>query len=164
MTSHCLSQWWLFYWRIYASRGLIELRFTSNSTRCKNSSQLEDERWIHIMMASSDGKIFRVTGLFCEEFTGHRWIPRKRPVRRNFDIFFDLRLNNRLSKQWRGWGFETPSCPLWRHRIVINGQVIRKALPYPDGIMCYEWHLRSPSLRITSEYISSISIKLATRD
>ena len=23
--------------------------------------------------------------------------------------------NKRLSKQWRGWWFETPSCSLWRH-------------------------------------------------
>ena len=29
----------------------------------------------HAMMTSSDGNIFRVTGLFCGEFTGHRWIP-----------------------------------------------------------------------------------------
>ena len=28
--------------------------------------------------------------------------------------FFDLCLNKRLSKQWRGWWFQTPSCPLWR--------------------------------------------------
>ena len=33
---------------------------------------------------------------------------------RSFDVFFDLRLNKRLSKQWRGWWFETPSRPLWR--------------------------------------------------
>ena len=36
-------------------------------------------RWRHchraIMMTSSIGNIFRVTGLLCEEFTGHRWIP-----------------------------------------------------------------------------------------
>ena len=30
-------------------------------------------------------------------------------------IFFYLRLNKRLSKQWWGWWFETPSFPLWRH-------------------------------------------------
>ena len=30
------------------------------------------------------------------------------------DAFFDLRLNKRLSKQWWGWWFETPSRPLWR--------------------------------------------------
>ena len=45
-----------------------------------------------------------------DEFTAQR------PVTRSFDVSFDLRLNKRLSKQWWGWGFETPSCPLWRHR------------------------------------------------
>ena len=39
----------------------------------------------------------------------------QRPVTRSFDIFFDLRLNKRLSKQSWGWWFETLSCPLWRH-------------------------------------------------
>ena len=28
---------------------------------------------------------------------------------------FDLHLNKRLSKQWWGWWFETPSRSLWRH-------------------------------------------------
>ena len=28
-------------------------------------------------MTSSNGNIFRVTGLLCGEFTGHRWIPRQ---------------------------------------------------------------------------------------
>ena len=31
------------------------------------------------------------------------------------DVFFDLSPNKRLSKQWWGWWFETPSSPLWRH-------------------------------------------------
>ena len=44
----------------------------------------------------------------------------QRPVTRSFDVFFDLRLNKRLSKQWRGWWFETPSPPLWRHRNVLS--------------------------------------------
>ena len=39
----------------------------------------------------------------------------QRPVTRSFDVFFDLRLNERLSKQSWGWWFETPSLPLWRH-------------------------------------------------
>ena len=39
--------------------------------------------------------------------------PAQRPVTRSFDVFVDLRLNKRLSKQSRGWWFETPSCPLW---------------------------------------------------
>ena len=41
--------------------------------------------------------------------------PAQRPVTRSFDIFFDLRLNKRFSKQSWGWWFETLSCPLWRH-------------------------------------------------
>ena len=42
--------------------------------------------------------------------------PAQRPVTRTFDVFFDLRLNRRLNKQWWGWWFETPLCSLWRHR------------------------------------------------
>ena len=42
--------------------------------------------------------------------------PAQRPVTSGFDVFFDLRLNKRLSKQSRGWWFETLLCPLWRHR------------------------------------------------
>ena len=41
--------------------------------------------------------------------------PTQRPVTRSFDIFFDLCLNEWLSKQSCGWWFETPSRPLWRH-------------------------------------------------
>ena len=41
--------------------------------------------------------------------------PAQRPVTRSFDVFFDLSLNKRLSKQSWGWWFEKPSCPLWRH-------------------------------------------------
>ena len=41
--------------------------------------------------------------------------PAQRPVTRSFDVFFDLYLNKRLSKQSWGWWFETPSRPLWRY-------------------------------------------------
>ena len=41
--------------------------------------------------------------------------PTQRPVTQSFDVLFDLRLNKRLSKQWWGWWFEMPSCPLWCH-------------------------------------------------
>ena len=41
--------------------------------------------------------------------------PSQRPVTRSFDVFFDLRLNKRLSKQSRRWWFETPLRSLWRH-------------------------------------------------
>ena len=50
----------------------------------------------------------------CGEF------PAQRPVTRSFDVFFDLRLNIRLSKQSWGWWFETLPRQLWRHS---NGRV-----------------------------------------
>ena len=51
------------------------------------------------MMTSSNGNIFRVTGPLCGEFTGPGEFPEQRPVTRSFDVFFDLCLNKRLSKQ-----------------------------------------------------------------
>ena len=42
--------------------------------------------------------------------------PAQRPVTRNFDVFFDLRLNKRLSKLSWSWWSETPSSSLWPHR------------------------------------------------
>ena len=51
------------------------------------------------MMTSSNVNVFRVTGHLCGEF------PTQRPVTRSFDVFFDLRLNKRLSKQSWGWWF-----------------------------------------------------------
>ena len=41
--------------------------------------------------------------------------PTQRPVTRSFDVFYDLCLNKRLTKQSRGWWFETPSRSLLRH-------------------------------------------------
>ena len=40
--------------------------------------------------------------------------PSQRPVTWNFGVFFDLRLNKRLSKQSWGWWLETTSRSLWR--------------------------------------------------
>ena len=71
-------------------------------------------------MTSSNGNIFRVTGPLYGEFTVTDEFPSQRPVTRSFDVFFDLRLNQQLSKQSRGWWFETPLCPLWRHRTVMG--------------------------------------------
>ena len=42
--------------------------------------------------------------------------PAQRPVTRVSDVFCDLCLNKRLSKQSWGWWFEAPSRSLWRHR------------------------------------------------
>ena len=49
--------------------------------------------------------------------------PAQRPVTWSSDVFFDLCLNKRLSKQWWGWWFETPWGLLWRH---YNGLVLNR--------------------------------------
>ena len=40
--------------------------------------------------------------------------PSQRPMPWSFDVFFDLHLNKRLSKQSRWQRFESPLCSLWR--------------------------------------------------
>ena len=52
--------------------------------------------------------------------------PAQRPVTRSFDIFFDLRLNKRLSKQSWGWWSETPPRSLGRqcNDILFLGEFI----------------------------------------
>ena len=42
-------------------------------------------------------------------------LPSQRPVTQSFEVFFDLRLNKRLSKQSRRWWFQRPPHPLWHH-------------------------------------------------
>ena len=57
--------------------------------------------------------------------------PTQRSVRQSLDVFFDLCLSKRLSKQLWGWWFETPSGSLWRHCngvSVVGLEIIVKAL------------------------------------
>ena len=64
-----------------------------------------------LMMTSSNGNIFRVTGHLCGKLTGHQWIPRtKASDAELFVVFFaDLHVNTQLNKQSCGLRFETPS-------------------------------------------------------
>ena len=52
---------------------------------------------IYLMMTSSNGNIFRVTGPLCGNSPVSGEFPSQRPVTRSFDVFFDL--NEQLSKQ-----------------------------------------------------------------
>ena len=90
--------------------------------------------WWPSMMTSSNGNIFRVTGPLCGEFTGPGEFPTQRPVTRSFDVFFDLRLNTRLSKQPWGWWFETPSWSLWRQCNECSGA--RDTCRHRDDLNC----------------------------
>ena len=70
------------------------------------------------MMTSLNGSIETFSALLTlcagnSPVTGE--LPTQRPVTRSFDVVYDLRLNQLLSKQWRCRWFETPTCPLWRH-------------------------------------------------
>ena len=62
-------------------------------------------------------------------------LPPQRPVTRSFDVFFDLRLDKRLSKQWWGWWFETPSRSSWRP---CNVLIILQLL----GAEVYHYHTK----------------------
>ena len=69
-----------------------------------------------IIMTSSNGNVFHITGTLCREFTGHRWTPSQGPVTRSFEVFFDLRLNKRLS-------FDVPLSWAWTNGWVNNRNV-----------------------------------------
>ena len=105
----------------FNSLGIMCVAVTWKNRTCHNSCAVVTyarvmTRIDYHMMTSSNGNIFRVTGPLCGEFTGPGEFPTQRPVTRSIDVFFDLRLNKRLSKQPWGWWFETLSRPLWRHR------------------------------------------------
>ena len=64
--------------------------------------------------------------------------PTQRPVTRGFDVFFDLRPGERLSKQSWGWWFKTPSHSLWRHRNVLQNIVPswKWVISSRSGVVC----------------------------
>ena len=106
----------------------------------------------------------------CGEFTFTGEFPAQRPVTRRFDVFFDLRLNKRLSKQSWGWWFETPWCSLWRHGNVesIDWSVVWSNLWRHDGeeiclqslllsIVRYSIHLSQVWEYMASEILSHLA-------
>ena len=107
-------------WRIQQNLGIITLVNTNTrafytlvTTRLKFSRKWRSgwPWWRHQM------ETFSALLAIC---VGNSPVPgefnAQRPVTLSFDVFFDLRLNKRLSKQSRGWRFETLPIPLWRHR------------------------------------------------
>ena len=70
-------------------------------------SPLSGNEWI--MMTSSNGNIFRVTGPLCEEFTGRRWIPSQRLYRGALMFSFICAWIN-------GWINSRDAVDLRRHR------------------------------------------------
>ena len=103
---------WVNYW--YESRGLAWQTCTALSG-WSNKRVFWSEYIGRITMTSWKWKHFPRNWPLCGEFIGPGEFPTQRPVTRSFDVFFDLRLNERLSKQPWGWWFETLSWSLWRH-------------------------------------------------
>ena len=61
------------------------------------------------------GNIFLIIDPVCGNSTATGEFPSQMRMTQSFDVFFDLRLNKRLSKQSWGWWFVMPSRPLWGH-------------------------------------------------
>ena len=68
--------------------------------------------------------------------------PAQRPVTRNFDVLFDLRLNKWLSKQSWGWWSETSSSPLWCHGNGVMAWCFKQTNYYPN--QCYPSSMTHP--------------------
>ena len=66
--------------------------------------------------------------------------PTQGPVTRSFDVFFDPRLNKRLSKQPWGWWFDTPSWSSWRHcNYLQKSRFNRVWLLFCNSILYHIW-------------------------
>ena len=87
----------------------------------------------HILMTSSNGDIFRVTGPLWEEFTRHRF-PSQRPATRSFDVFFDMRLKK------NGWVNNRDAGDLRRHRTHYNVTLMLKPIFTPTVVNLSGWN------------------------
>ena len=85
-------------------RNISHAWFESSANGKHNINSSLETMIMKIMMMSSNGSIFRVTGPLCGEFTGYRWIPCTKGS--------DAQL---WCKQSLSWWFDTPWLPLWRH-------------------------------------------------
>ena len=99
-TSHHIKQCWLFpIWWPKGQSHISEI----------GSKML----WYHDDV--ENGNLFHVIGLFAGNSPATGEFSAQRPVTPSFDVFYDLRLNKRLSKQSWSWWLERPSRPLWSH-------------------------------------------------
>ena len=78
--------------------------------------------------------------------------PAQRPVTRSFDVFFDLRLNKRFSKQSWGWWFETLPRPLWRHSNAMTSSCVRVSLELGRVMQTSVVRIGNPSEQIWTDF------------
>ena len=92
--------------------------------RCRAHDDVIKWKQISVLLALCAGNS-PVTGDFFAQ----------RSMTRRFDVFFDLRLNKRLSKQSWGWWCETPSRSFWRYPDVeLTARQLYQTVIYLD------WH------------------------
>ena len=66
----------------------------------------------------------------------------QRPVTKNLNVFFDLRLNKRMIKQSRRRWFETLSCSLWRHcNVLVQSSLISQNVTTKITAKMCPWRL-----------------------
>ena len=101
------SQAWLLLWLIFHTNGNVVASFAVLT----GVQIIYYKAWWRHQMETFSALLALCAGN--SPVTGE--FPAQRPVTWSFNDFFDLHLNKRLSKQSRGWWFETPSGSLWRH-------------------------------------------------
>ena len=129
----CVRKQWIFLTsHSFCGYVLALTKYFGRCRYCQDATKDEVQRVLKVLrchkcqtcviMTSSNGNIFRVTGFWWGESGVFR---SQRPVTWSFDGFLYLRLSNCLSNQWKHRWFEKPSRLLWRH---CNG--IRRARGY----------------------------------
>ena len=132
--SWCNSSYWLVIYDSSASRSqYVTVRFSPNIYR--RLPHL-GHSWATLVRY---GLPFWVQNLLHHDDV-IKWL-----VTRSFDVFFDLRLNKRLSKQSWGWWFDMPSRPLWRHGNKIFAYLLMRMLPYDwlKGYWSWRWSVNT---------------------
>ena len=117
---YCWQYWCMIVSKVFAvwitnivCRNIFQIRFKYWSLSLNLVPHVKDR---DVTWWSNQVETFSVLLVLCvgnSPVTGE--FHAQRPVTRSFNVFFDLCLNKRLSKQSWGWWFETLSHPLWRH-------------------------------------------------
>ena len=110
--------------------------------------------WSLHMMTSSNGNFSALLAICAGNSPVTGEFPTQRPATRSFDVFFDLRLNKLLSKQWWSWWFETLSRPLWRH--------CNDKSKLPSWVSKNHWNKNSGLISVIDNWINKSDYHITT--
>ena len=134
ITLHHNGNWYIIGWYFAVSTGPKGNKYKKDTAYTYSKSQgfkkilhHEGTWWRHQMETFS--------ALLAGEYSSQR------PVTRSFDVFFDLRMNKRSSKQSRRRWFVTPMfCSLWRHCKEVVMSIICGKLLHTNQLGLNEGH------------------------